>query len=172
MLCNTKVISRFTYNADKRNKVYCIKPDVILYLLDFSVETAEESAPICFHGRHFMKLTIIAILTVFVFVLPGYAATTVYDADNNPKYRIDDEGFIYNSQGKLRARIVENKVYDNIMNRFWFRIEGDKIFNRKNELKYRVVGHQVVDVEGKLKYYIKGKPLAEIKLNTHPLQMQ
>jgi len=119
-----------------------------------------------------VKLTIVAVLTAFVFVMPGFAATTVYDADNNPKYRIDDEGLIYNSQGILRARIIEDKIYDNILNRFWFRIEGDKVFNRKNELKYRVVGNQVVDAEGKLKYYIKGTPLAEIKLNTRPLQMQ
>ena len=59
--------------------------------------------------------------------------------------------------------VVENKVYDNLWNRLWFRIDGDKIYNRKNELKFRVVGHHVVDAEGNLKYYIKGKSLAECK---------
>ena len=106
---------------------------------------------------------VIAILMVFTIVLSGYAATTIYDAANNLKYHIDDEGLIYNNQGKLRARVVENKVYDNFWNRLWFRIDGDKIYNRKNELKYRVVGHHVVDAEGNLKYYIKGKSLAECK---------
>ena len=106
---------------------------------------------------------VIAIFMVFTFVLSGYAATTIYDAANNLKYHIDDEGLIYNNQGKLRARVVENKVYDNFWNRLWFRIDGDKIYNRKNELKFRVVGHHVVDAEGNLKYYIKGKSLAECK---------
>ena len=106
---------------------------------------------------------VIAILIVFTFVLSGFAATTIYDAANNLKYHIDDEGLIYNNQGKIRARVVENKVYDNFWNRLWFRIDGDKIYNKKNELKYRVVGHHVVDAEGNLKYYIKGTSLAECK---------
>jgi hypothetical protein len=42
---------------------------------------------------------IIAFLMMFVFALQGYAATTIYDAANNLKYHIDDEGLIYNNQG-------------------------------------------------------------------------
>jgi len=110
-----------------------------------------------------VRSIIIVFVMMFAFALQGYAATTIYDAANNLKYHIDDEGLIYNNQGKLRARVVENKVYDNFWNRLWFRIDGDKIYNRKNELKYRVVGHHVEDVEGNLKYYIKGKSLAESK---------
>jgi hypothetical protein len=118
--------------------------------------------PVC-HEKTMMKFIIITVLIVFCLVLPGYTETTVYDPDDNPKYHIDDEGLVYNSQGKLRARIVENKVYDNFFNRLWFRIDGDKIYNRKNELKYRLVGHHVVDVSGNLKYYIKGESFAESK---------
>jgi hypothetical protein len=119
-----------------------------------------------------IKTTIITILMLIFFTLPGHAVMSVYDPEENLKYHIDDEGFIYNNQGKIRARIVENKVYDSILNRFWFRIDGDKIYNRKDELRYRVVGHRVVDTEGKIKYYIKGKPLAELKWNNQSLHMQ
>jgi hypothetical protein len=115
---------------------------------------------------------LLAILILISIALPGYASMSIYDLEDNLKYTIDDEGVIYNNQGKMRARIIENKVYDSILNLFWFRIEGHKIFNRKNELKYRVVGNRVVDAEGKPRYYIKGKPFAEIMSNSQSLYMQ
>jgi len=115
-------------------------------------------------------IIMITLLMVFFPALPGHAITIVYDSDNNVKYSIDDEGLIYNNQGKVRARIVENKVYDTILNFFWFRIAGDKIYNKKDEVIYQVVGYQIFDKEGNFKGYIKGKSFAESKWNIAPLQ--
>jgi hypothetical protein len=112
-----------------------------------------------------MKIFLAMMLILLALARSGYGATTVFDVNNNLKYHIDDDGMIYNGQGKARARIIDNKVYDNFFNRFWFKIDGDKIYNRKDELKFRVVGYQVVDTEGKVKYYFKGTSLAECKWN-------
>lgn len=103
------------------------------------------------------RASFLVSVLLFAFVPIAQGTVTIYDLNENPKYHIDEKGLVYNSHGKLRARIVDNKVYDSFFNAYWFRIDGDNIYDRRDELRYKVVGNRVLDQAGNLKYYIRGK---------------
>jgi hypothetical protein len=109
-----------------------------------------------------------------IFILLGlsfqvFAETVVYDLDRNFKYRIDENGQVYDAKQKCKARIVDNKVYDNTFNRMWLVIDGSTVYDGKERPKFRIEGNKVYDAKGELKYTTEGDPIEQCKWNAKRL---
>lgn len=77
---------------------------------------------------------------------------------------------VYDKKQKLKARIVENRVYDNRWNYLWFVIDGDKVYDGRENLKYKIDSHKIFDMKQNLKYYTVGDSLSQCRWNSQRLR--
>ena len=81
---------------------------------------------------------------------PSFAGEAIYDRDGNLKYRIEDNGRIYDKNWNRKGRVEGSRVYDEKQN-LKYRIDGNKVYDRNWDLKYRRDGDRIYDRNWNLK---------------------
>ncbi len=112
-----------------------------------------------------VKKFVLALFMVLIISFQAAAETIIYDLNHNFKYRIDENGQVYDAKQKFKARIVDNKVYDNTWNHLWLVIDGSNVYDGKERAKFRIDGNKVYDVKCNLKFITEGDSIEQCKWN-------
>ena len=90
-------------------------------------------------------MVVFLAVILLLIVTPALSGETrIYDDHQNLKYRIEDNGHIYDNNLKSKGRIEKDRVYDENLN-LKYRIDKDRVYDKDYDLKYRIEGDRIYD---------------------------